>query len=295
MEASIAATEPLPLVPPTCTKRYRCSGRPSASSNASMRSSPGRMPACSPPRRARRRATASAYVTGNLTRSGRLVGEERENAAERVLEIAPLDDQVELAVREQEFRALEALGKRLANRLGDDPWAGETDQRARLGENDVAQHREARGDAAGGGIREDRDVRQAGGPEPLEGGRGLGHLHQREDAFLHPRAARRRDDDDRQMLVDRQLDRPGELFPHHRAHAAAEEAELEDGQDRRLPADRCNAADDRLVARGLLSGGPHALAVLLGVLEAERIGRREARLALLERARIGRASCRERV
>src|SRR4029450_6340298 len=152
MEASIAATEPLPLVPPTCTSRYRCSGRPRASSNASMRSSPGRMPACSPPRRARRRATASAYVTGNLPRSGRLVGEERENAAERVLEVAPLDDQVELAVREQEFRALEALGKRLANRLGNDARSGEPDQRARLGENDVAQHREARRGAAGGGV-----------------------------------------------------------------------------------------------------------------------------------------------
>src|SRR5262245_21626918 len=212
---------------------------------------------------------------------------ERENSARRDLEGAPLCDQVELAVREQEFRPLEALGKRLPDRLGDDPRPGEPDQRARLGEDDVAQHREARGDAAGGGIGEDRDVRQAGGPEPLEGGRGLGHLHQREDAFLHPRAARRRDDDDRQMLVDRQLDRPRELFPHHRAHAAAEEAELEDGQARRLPADRCDAADDRLVARGLLSGGPHALALLLGVLEAERIGRREARLALLERARIG--------
>src|SRR5512138_185478 len=151
MEASIAEAEPLPLVPPTCTSRYRCSGRPSASSKASMRSSPGRMPACSPPRRARRRATASAYVTGNLPRSGRLIGEERENAAERVLEFASLDDQVELAVREQEFRPLEALGKRLPDRLGDDPRPGEPDQGTRLGEDDVAQHREARGDAAGGG------------------------------------------------------------------------------------------------------------------------------------------------
>src|SRR5262245_38438094 len=138
MEASIAATEPLPLVPPTCTKRYRCSGRPSASSNASMRSSPGRMPACSPPRRARRRAAASAYVTGNLARSGPLVGEVRENAAQRVLESAPLDDQVELAVPKQEFRPLEALGKRLANRPGDDLRAGESHHRARLAENDVA-------------------------------------------------------------------------------------------------------------------------------------------------------------
>src|SRR5262245_65562835 len=120
MEASIAATEPLPLVPPTCTSRYRCSGRPSASSNASMRSSPGRMPACSPPRRARRRATASAYVTGNLARSGRLVGEERENTAERVFEVAALDDQVELAVREKVLGPMKAIWQSMAKRHGED-------------------------------------------------------------------------------------------------------------------------------------------------------------------------------
>src|SRR5713226_1833194 len=70
------------------------------------------MPACSPPRRARSRATASAYVTGRLPRSGRLVGEEGENAAEHLLEVAPLDDHVELSVRQQKLRALESLAKR---------------------------------------------------------------------------------------------------------------------------------------------------------------------------------------
>src|SRR5262245_63266915 len=104
------------------------------------------MPACSPPRSAWSRATASAYVTSGLARSGRLGGEERENAAERLLEVAPLDDHVELAVREQEFRALESLGERLTDRLGDDPRSRESDQRARLGHDHVAEHREARRD-----------------------------------------------------------------------------------------------------------------------------------------------------
>src|SRR5206468_4563851 len=149
MEASIAATEPFPLVPPTCTSRYRCSGRPSAASSASMRSSPGRMPACSPPRRAVSRATASAYVTGGLTRLGRLVREEGQDPAQRLLEVAPVHDQVELPVLQQELRALEALGERLADRLGDDARPGETDARARLGHDHVAEHREARRDAPG--------------------------------------------------------------------------------------------------------------------------------------------------
>src|SRR5256712_11198416 len=118
------------------------------------------MPACSPPRRASSRATASAYVTGGLPRSGRLVSEERENAAERLLEGAPLDDHVELSVGQQELRALESLGERLTDRLGDDARPGAANQRARLREEDGPAAREARRCHPGGGLREDR-----GGPE----------------------------------------------------------------------------------------------------------------------------------
>ena len=60
--ASIAQTEPLPLVPATWTIRNERSGLPIAESSASIRSRPGVMPAISPPRRPRSRATASRYV-----------------------------------------------------------------------------------------------------------------------------------------------------------------------------------------------------------------------------------------
>src|SRR5262249_29643395 len=105
-----------------------------------------------------------------------------------------------------------------------------------------------------------------------------------EDALLHPRPAGRRDNDDRQVLVDGELDRSRELLADDRAHAAPEEAELEHGEHGRLAADRPDAADDRLVRRGLLRRPPHPLPVFLGVLEGERMGRRQPRLALLERA-----------
>ena len=104
---------------------------------------------------------------------------------------------------------------------------------------------------------------------------------------MHPGTARRRDDDHRQVLVHRELDRAHELLADDRAHAAAEEPELEDGEDGRLSADRRDAADHRLVRRGLLDGGPNALPIFLGVLEAERIGRRQTRVALFEGAGIG--------
>src|SRR5262249_40629174 len=59
MAASIAETEPLPLVPAIWAKVIARSGLPTASRSASMRSRPGRMPASSPPRSPVMRATAS--------------------------------------------------------------------------------------------------------------------------------------------------------------------------------------------------------------------------------------------
>src|SRR5256712_8252545 len=101
------------------------------------------------------------------------------------------------------------------------------------------------------------------------------------------RRAGGREDDDRQVLVDGQLDRARELLAHHGAHAAAEVVELEDAEHGGNAADARDAGDDRLLQRGLLVRRPHAVAVALGVLEVERIARREPGLALLEGARIG--------
>jgi hypothetical protein len=74
----------------------------------------------------------------------------------------------------------------------DHPLAGEADEGVGLGDVDVAEHRVARGDPAGGRVGEHDDVRQPGFLEPAGHHGRLGHLHQAEDAFLHPRAARRR-------------------------------------------------------------------------------------------------------
>src|SRR5438552_2585156 len=184
---------------------------------------------------------------GPLAGPGRLAGEEREDAAESLLELAPVDDEVDLTVLEQELRALEPFGQGLADRLGDHARPGEADQRARLGEDDVAEHREARRDATRRRIGQHRDVRQPALAETFEGRGGLGHLHEREDPFLHAGAARRGDDDDRQVLVDGELDRARELLTHDRPHTAAEESELEHAQHARQAADPRHSRDDRLV------------------------------------------------
>ena len=53
-----------------------------------------------------------------------------------------MDDQIEHSVIEKEFGCLEARRQDLADRLLDDAGTGETDQRRRFGDQDVAQHAE---------------------------------------------------------------------------------------------------------------------------------------------------------
>src|SRR5882672_23316 len=85
---------------------------------------------------------------------------EAKRVGDRRLHLAPIDDQVEHAFLEQELAALKSLGQLLPNRLFDDARAGETDERLRLGNVEIAEHGEARRDAAGGGVGEHREERQ---------------------------------------------------------------------------------------------------------------------------------------
>src|SRR5581483_5486982 len=101
------------------------------------------------------------------------------------------------------------------------------------------------------------------------------------------RAAGGGHDDDGQRLVDAELDGPRELLADHRAHAAAEESELEHAEHRRKAAHARDAADDGILEARLLPGGAHAIRIALGVPEAQRIAGGQTGLVLLERAGIG--------
>jgi hypothetical protein len=72
-----------------------------------------------------------------------------------------------------------------------------------LGDDDVAEHREAGRHAAHGRIGEHRDERQLALRQLGERSGSLGHLHERQQAFLHARAARGGEADVGQLLLDR--------------------------------------------------------------------------------------------
>ena len=136
--------------------------------------------------------------------------------------------------------------------LLNDPGAGEADGRAWLGNVDVAQHRERRGDAAGRRVREDDDVGQAGLAHLVDGDDRTRHLHEAEDALLHAGAAGRRDRDQRRLLQLGQLGGGDHRLADGQAHGPAHEVEVERGDDDGLATHRAVGDDDRLLLLGLL-------------------------------------------
>src|SRR3546814_5824146 len=90
-----------------------------------------------------------------------------------VAQLAAVADLVDGAVVEQEFRTLEAFWQGLAHGLLDHARAGEADQGLRLGQVDVAEHRERGRHAAGGGMGHHRDDGQPSRAQARQRGRGL--------------------------------------------------------------------------------------------------------------------------
>src|SRR5271167_1940820 len=72
----------------------------------------------------------------------------REDSPEREAHLMARDDRVEHAVREQKFRPLKILGQLHVAGLRRDPPSREADQRARLRNIQIAEHRKRRGHTA---------------------------------------------------------------------------------------------------------------------------------------------------
>src|SRR5436190_7551965 len=84
-----------------------------------------------------------------LLRRGRrsaLARQMAQAACERFLELGALHHQVEKALLQQELTGLKALRQALPDGLLDHPRTGEADQRAGLGDVEIAEHGERRGD-----------------------------------------------------------------------------------------------------------------------------------------------------
>ena len=135
-------------------------------------------------------------MTGDVTTAVR--AHEAQRVGDRRFHLAPIDDEVEHALLEQELAALESLGQLLPDRLLDDARSGEADQRLRLGDVEIAEHREARGHAAGRRIGQHRDEGQPARSSRASAPQILAICISEQRALHHARAAGAADDDHRQ-------------------------------------------------------------------------------------------------
>ena len=188
----------------------------------------------------------------------------------------------------QVLGALEVVRQLLVDGVLDHPAPGEADERPGLGYVDVAEHRERGRDAAGGGVGEHRDVGEPRLLEFRDRGGGLGHLHEREDALLHPRAAGGAEQDERQPLRDGALAGAGNALAGAGAERPAHEREVHHPEHRGVAVDAADAHYHRLRLAALCDRGLDLVAVGAGrVAELEVVGVAHLAEHLLERAFVG--------
>src|SRR6267143_3366535 len=206
--------------------------------------------------------------------------EQVEGAGDEGLELLAVDDGVEETVFEEEFGALKSFGEFLADGLLDDARAGKTDERAGFADVEVAEHGEAGGDAARGGVGEHRDIGQF---FVIEAGKRGGHfreLHEADGAFHHARAAGTGDGDERLARFHGEFDSAGHFFSDDSAHRAADESELHRAEHDGTTVELAFGGDDRVIHAELFLGFFQARRVRLGVDELERVGRGHACVVL---------------
>ncbi len=195
-----------------------------------------------------------------------------ESRGEVELHLFAGDDGVEEAVFEEEFAALEAFGELLADGLLDDARASEADECSGFGDVEVAEHGEAGGDAAGGGVGHDGDIGDAGVVEAGEAGGNFCQLHEGGDAFHHAGSTRSRNDYEGIPCRKRAVYCAGYGFTDDCSHTAADEGVLHDGEDYGVGADVADGVDDGVIEAGLLLGFEEALFIGLEVSEVEGVG-----------------------
>src|SRR6185295_2202545 len=102
---------------------------------------------------------------------------------------------------------------------------------------------------------------------------GARHLHQRQDAFLHPRAAGSREHDERRLLLERQFEPTHDRFAGGHAERTAHEIEILHRDDDAGAFQLAVADLDGVVQPGLGAGVLDAVDIFALIAKLERIGR----------------------
>src|SRR5580704_3821808 len=117
-----------------------------------------------------------------------------QQSHQRGFQVPAIDDHVDRTLFQQKLRRLELIGQPLTNRLFDHPPSRKADHGFRFGHDDVGLKRERGRDPAGGRVGKHDHEEIAVFHEARNRSGGLRHLHEREHAFFHARAARSGED-----------------------------------------------------------------------------------------------------
>src|ERR1700722_6329070 len=164
--------------------------------------------------------------------------------------------------------------------LLDHSWPDKSDLRARLGDQDVAERREAGRNAAEGRVRQDGYERELLPVMYGSGGRNLGHLHQREHAFLHACSAAGCHAHQWNSALGSLFKGMSNFFPDDRTHRAAQKREIKNYQNRLMAADSAKSRGDSFADSGLPPGVLEANTVGFVVCKPERIDRNQLAVQL---------------
>ena len=185
----------------------------------------------------------------------------------------PMKNHVDGAMLQQELAALETFGQLFTNSLLDNTRTGETDQRIRFRNVQIAQHGKTCGNATEYRVGHDRDIGNALLLHALKHGGRLGHLHQRQDCLLHPCATAGRETHQWNPLFQAHIGRLNELFTHDLPHGAAKEVEFKGHRNQRnIQAGATHGNQGIFLASGFLVLA-QAILVTLAVLELQAVPR----------------------
>ncbi len=180
---------------------------------------------------------------------------------------------------------LEPRGQALVGGLLHHTRPGEGNEHPRLGQGDVALHREARRDAARGRVRQHHHVEQSRLGVPAHRGGDLGHLHERRGPLLHARPARHGEAHHGDAQLEGPLEEAAELLAHHGAHGTHHELAVHHEDAGGAAADGGHAGEDGVVLARAQAG---AAELLLVSREAEEVPHPELGVHLLEAPRVHR-------
>ena len=151
---------------------------------------------------------------------------------------------------QKKFRLLKAFRKLLPDRLLDHPRSRKSDQRPRLCQNHIPQHRKTCRHPSGCRIGQHGHIKTACIAVSFQCGRSLRHLHQGNNPLLHSGASGTGKEYDRKPFALRTFDQSRDLLPDNLPHARHDEAAVADSDRCLDPPDRRFSGQNRFIESG---------------------------------------------